>query len=78
MSDVPSTSPAPHAEPGSDYATEAAIQDRFLDRRIAEIRGQYDAGSITVREALDARIDALEHHLAAVRALRAEYFGDPS
>lgn len=77
MQDRPIT---PTATPGdtSGYAAEAAAQDPFLDRRIAEIRAQYDAGDITVREAADLRVAALEHHLAAVRALRAEHFGGPS
>lgn len=60
------------------YADEAAAQDRFLDGRLAEIRAQHEAGSITVREAADLRVAALEHHLEAVRALRAKHFGGPS
>ena len=67
MSD-PTTSPT--------YCEEATAQDRFLDERIAAIRAQYDAGHITIREAADLRVAALEHHLEAVRALRAEHFGN--
>jgi hypothetical protein len=57
------------------YAQEAAAQDKFLDERLAEIRRLHNAGDITTLEAADLRITALEHHLAAVRALRAEHFG---
>ena len=57
-----------------DYAAEARMQDQFLDDRIAGIRAAEDAGDITTREAADLRVAAMEHHLAAVRALRAEHF----
>jgi|HubBroStandDraft_6_1064221.scaffolds.fasta_scaffold230948_2 hypothetical protein len=77
MSTIPPTEPD-DAAPARRYADEAAAQDQFLDRRLAEIRTQYEAGSITVRQAADARVAALEQHLAAVRALRAEHFGEPS
>jgi hypothetical protein len=59
-------------------AEEATLQDKFLDKRLAEIRRQQDAGIITVREAADLRVRALEHHLDAVRALRTEQFGQQS
>jgi hypothetical protein len=75
MPTIPPTDPD-DTTPAGTYADEAAAQDQFLDRRLAEIRAQYEAGSITVREAADLRVAALEHHLAAVRALRAEHFGD--
>jgi hypothetical protein len=58
------------------YTAEAAAQDAMLDERIAAIRRQQDQGDITIREAADLRVEALEHHLAAVKALRAEYFGE--
>jgi hypothetical protein len=60
------------------YAAEAAAQDRFLDEKLAAIRAREAAGTITTREAADQRVAALEHHLEAVRALRAEHFGDPA
>lgn len=58
------------------YASEAAEFDRFLDEKIAAIRARQDAGEITVRQAADLRVEALSHHLAALKALRAEYFPD--
>ena len=64
----------PSATPG--YAEEAAAQDAFLDQRLAAIRRQQDEGVITIREAADLRVAALEHHIEAVRGLRAEYFGN--
>jgi hypothetical protein len=61
--------------PADSYTDEAAAQDQFLDRRLAEIRALYEAGSITIREAADLRIAALEHHVEEVRALRVKHFG---
>jgi hypothetical protein len=83
MQNVPSgPSDKPDRVPGdptrSPYADEAAAQDRFLDIKIAAIRAQYEAGHITVREAADARVLAYTHHLAAVRALYDEHFGNPA
>ncbi|HSR82860.1 MAG TPA: hypothetical protein VLM11_01625 [Streptosporangiaceae bacterium] len=60
----------------SGYAEDAAAQDAMLDERLAAIRRQQDQGTITIRQAADLRVAALEHHLEAVRALRAEYFGE--
>jgi hypothetical protein len=53
---------------------EASAQDQMLRDWLAVIRCQQEAGERTIREA-DARILAMEHHLAATRALRTEYFG---
>jgi hypothetical protein len=58
------------------YAGEAANQDRLLDERLADIRGYETAGKITPREAASLRVQALEHHIDAVRALRDEFFGN--
>jgi hypothetical protein len=76
QSNDPPPTPADTHGHGSAYAVEACEQDKFLDEKIAGIRAQFEAGSITVREAADMRVAAYEHHLAAVRALRVEYFGD--
>jgi hypothetical protein len=62
--------------PEPAYADEAAIQDDLLDQKLAEIRAQADHGYITIREAADLRVAALEHHIEATRALRAEHFGE--
>jgi hypothetical protein len=58
-----------------DYMREAELQDQFLRDRLTVIRRQQEAGDLTVREAADARIQAMEHHLQATRNLRVEYFG---
>jgi hypothetical protein len=63
-------------EPAASYAEEAANQDRLLDEKLAAIRDREAGGEITVREAADLRVAALEHHVQAVKALRIEYFGD--
>jgi hypothetical protein len=44
-----------------------------VDRR-QQIRRRQDSREITVREAADLRVEALSEHLAAMKALRAEYF----
>jgi hypothetical protein len=58
----------------SAYTAEAAALDVALDMRISEIRRRQDAREITVREAADLRVETLSNHLAAMKALRAEYF----
>ena len=80
MNHLPS---APGSMPGdtpakSTYAEEATIQDQLLDGKLAGIRAREAAGDYTVLEAATARVDALEHHIAAVRALRIEHFGGTS
>ena len=60
----------------SDYMREAAVQDALLDERLIRIRVQADLGIITIREAADQRVAALEHHIEAVKALRQEHFGN--
>jgi hypothetical protein len=59
-----------------DYADEAAVHDKQLDDKLAAIRRQTDAGEITLREAADLRVQALELHIAAIRVLRRQFFGD--
>jgi len=66
----------PEGAHGGSYAAEAAAQDGFLDRRLAEIRAAEAAGHVTIRESADMRVAALTHHIEAVRALRREYFGN--
>lgn len=58
------------------YTAEMSALDIALEIRLGEIRAQLDQGIITVREAADLRVEALEQHLANVRTLRAEYFGN--
>jgi hypothetical protein len=61
--------------PINGYMAEASALDVALDVRLGEIRAELDSGSITVRQAADARIGALEEHLDQVRKLRREHFG---
>jgi hypothetical protein len=65
-----------HAHHASTYMEQASMQDQFLRDRLTVIRRQQESGDVTVREAADARIEAMEKHLAATRALRIEYFGE--
>ena len=44
-----------------------------LDERLSFIRGDYDRGEITVREAADERIQVMTEHLTRLRLLREEY-----
>jgi hypothetical protein len=47
--------------------------DAELEGQLAAIRTAEDAGHITVRDAADKRIVAMEHHLAECRRLRETY-----
>lgn len=47
--------------------------DTELEAQLAAIRAAEDSGSITVREAADKRIFAMENHLAECRRLRQTY-----
>ena len=71
--------PAEAAENRSQPATSLPprLEAGRLDDRLAEIRRQQDAGDITVREAADRRVTALEDHLAALAALREAGSGLP-
>lgn len=60
---------------GRNYADAAAKADDELDGRLAEIRRQSEAGAITLAQAADMRVAALERHIESIRALRAEHFG---
>jgi hypothetical protein len=51
-------------------ASEAATA---LDDQLARIRADQERGAITVREAADQRVHALEEHLERLRLLREEY-----
>ena len=62
--------------PEPTYTEQATAFDGYLDEKLASIRAHEAAGDITIREAADMRVAALEHHIEAVRALRAEHFGN--
>ena len=47
--------------------------DTQLEGQLGAIRVAEDAGHISVREAADKRIVAMEHHLAECRRLREQY-----
>jgi uncharacterized protein YceH (UPF0502 family) len=49
--------------------------DRSVDAQISAIRRREDADEYTSKEAADARIEALEAHLATLRQLREEHLG---
>ena len=51
------------------YSQAIAREAAILDRRIADIRRRQDDGELTVRQAADERITAMENHLAALRRL---------
>jgi len=51
-------------------------QDRRLDELLLSIRAKQNAGEYTTLEGCQARVDALEQHLAEVRRLRQEHFGE--
>jgi len=51
------------------------VKTQRLIEWIAYIRRRQDAGEITVRQAADERIAAMEEHLAAIRQLRERHFG---
>jgi hypothetical protein len=61
-------------QPPNGYSAEVSALDVRLDMEITEIRRRVDCGEISVRQAADLRVEALSDHLAAVKALRAEYF----
>ena len=69
------TARAPEDDRHARYLTGTEREDRLLDERIADIRRREDEGTITVRLAADARIDAMEKHLDAVTRLRRLYLG---
>ncbi len=66
--------------PARSYADEAGDLDDQIDAALLIIRRQQDAGEITVHEAADLRVAALEQHIGAIRALRLRHFpeGTPS
>jgi hypothetical protein len=76
MENHPNPPTQPPTDPVSGYMHEAEAQDLILRDKLVVIRRREESGAITTREAADLRVAAMEHHLAACRALRAEYFGD--
>jgi hypothetical protein len=54
----------------SDYYEAVRREQDILDRHLNLIREQESEGKITVREAADRRIAAMEASLAALRLLR--------
>jgi hypothetical protein len=54
---------------GARYRAAVEDEDRQLDRMLASIRSRADAGTISIRQAADERVEALVQHLAAVRQL---------
>jgi hypothetical protein len=52
------------------YWKAVETEDKWLDERLTDIRGRQDTGMISIRQAADERIVAMEQHLDAVRELR--------
>lgn len=65
----------------SDHDSHAAYfeavkaAERAIDAQIAAIRRREDAGQYSPKEAADARVEALEAHLATLGRLRREHLG---
>jgi hypothetical protein len=57
------------------YYIEVEALDKRLDDVLRGLRDQQDRGQITTREAADARIAALQTHIAECQALRERYLG---
>lgn len=60
----------------SAYYQAVGEEDERLQAQLDEIRAAQDVGELTVRQAADRRIDALEAHLESLRRLRADHLGD--
>jgi hypothetical protein len=58
------------------YSTDVCALDVALAMQLSEIRAKQDRGDLGVRQAADERVAALSRHLAAVKALRAQYFAE--
>lgn len=52
------------------YWKAVETEDKWLDERLTDIRGRQDTGMISIRQAVDEQIVAMEQHLDAVRELR--------
>jgi hypothetical protein len=68
-----STSPDPSA-----YYSALQAEDERLQAVLAAIRNDEESGSLTTREAADARIGALEAHLENCQAARRRHLGSDS
>lgn len=55
------------------YRTGIQRADAELEGQLTAIRAAADSGEITVRQAADKRIAAMEHHLTECRRLRERY-----
>ncbi len=69
----PSTPPPDHAR----YYQAVSREDELLAATLAAIRRDHDAGHLTIRKAADARIAALQAHLARCQQLRRQYLEGP-
>jgi hypothetical protein len=61
----------------NEYYSAIAAEDKKLTAVLAAIRAEQAAGLLTVREAADNRIAALETHIARCQELRREYLEAP-
>jgi len=67
--------PQPRDDRHAQYWELVTSADRTVDAELAAICRKEDAGEYTVMEACEARVAALEAHLAEVRRLRLEHLG---
>jgi hypothetical protein len=66
------------SEGGSnEYYSAMAAEDQRLTDALAAIRADQAAGLLTVRQAADNRIAALEKHMVRCQELRREYLEAP-
>jgi hypothetical protein len=68
------TGPEPATGPERYYAAVMDLDAR-LEATLAAIRASQDQGHLTTQGAAEARIEALEAHLAGVQRLRLEHLG---
>lgn len=73
-SPAPSDGPAPRPEHAT-YFEEIRAEDDRLRATLTAICADQDDGHLSVREAADNRVGALEAHLARCRELFREHFG---
>jgi hypothetical protein len=74
VTDLPDDADEPTTHTAYWQALEA--EDQRLDQELAKLRDDYDRGFLTVREAADMRVAALQRHLAELTRLRRELLGD--
>ena len=75
MTTIPDA-PQPSEGRRDRYGAGVDRENKRLEEQFTDIRRREAAGTISVREAADARIDAMEKHLDALKRLRELYLGE--